>query len=199
MAARHDDGDSRRRGDAVVRPVLDVRQQHDLTLNRREPRERREEPGTQVGALQCLDGRVAARRGDCFVERHESSPADRSEPVERASLDDREQPGGESIGVSAGGELLEGVHEGLLGDVVGIGGVAEDAEGARESGAAVASYQCRERVVLPGQSSLNQLLVAQFGGHVICMTPDGDERECRGRATGDGYAAETLGRHHAVR
>ena len=175
MAARHDDRDARRRGDAVVRPVLDVRQQHDLPLNRGEPRERREEPGAQVSALQRLDGCVAARGGDFLVERNEVLPADRSEPVERASLDDREQPGGESIGVPAGGELLEGVHEGLLRDVVSVGGVAEDAEGAREGGAAVASYQRRERVVFPGQGSVNQLVVAQFGGHVIRMTPDKDE------------------------
>jgi hypothetical protein len=39
----------------------------------------------------------------------------------------------------------------------------------------VASYQRRERLVLSGQSSVNQLLVGQFGGHVICMTPDRDE------------------------
>ena len=175
MAARHDDGDAGGGGDAVVRPVLDVRQQHDLTLNRGEPRERREELCTQVGALQRLNGRVPARGGNCLIERNESAAADRSKPVERASLDDREQPGGESIGVSAGGELLEGVHEGLLRDVVGVGGVAEDAEGAREGGAAVAPYQRRERLVFSGQSSMNQLLVAQFGGHVVNGTPVGDE------------------------
>ena len=175
MAARHDDGDADRGGDAIVRPVLDVRQQHDLALNRSEPRKRRQEPGAKVGALQCLDRRVAARRGNRFIERNEALPADRSEPVERASLDDREQPGGESIGASAGGELVEGVHEGLLRDVVGVGGVAEDAESTCESGAAMASDQRRERFVLSGQSSVNQLLVAQFGGHVVNGTPVGDE------------------------
>ena len=175
MTARHDDGDAGRGGDAVVRPVLDVCQQYDLTLNRSEPRERREEPCAQVGALQRLNGRVAARGRNCLIERNESAAADRSEPVERASLNDHEQPGGESVGVSAGGELLEGVHEGLLRDVVGVGRVAEDGEGAREGGAAVASYQRRECLVFSGQSLVDQLLVAQFGGHVICMTPDGDE------------------------
>jgi len=82
-------------------------------------------------------------------------------------LDDREQPGGESIGAAAGGEPLEGVHEGLLRDVVGIRRVAEHAKGAREGGAAVASYERRERVVLPSQRSVNQLFVARFNGHVV--------------------------------
>jgi hypothetical protein len=36
----------------------------------------------------------------------------------------------------------------------------------------VASDQRRERFVLSCQSSVNQLLVAQFGGHVTRMTPD---------------------------
>ncbi len=122
-----------------------------------------------------MDGRVAPRRRYRFVEPDKALAPDRSEPVERASLNDREQPGRESIGVSAGGELLEGMHEGLLRDVVGVGGVAEDAEGTRERGAAVASYQRRERLVFSGQSSVNQLLVAQFGGHVVIGTPVGDQ------------------------
>jgi len=171
MAARHDDGDARRRGNAVVRPVLDVREQHDLTLNRGEALEGRQQAGAQVGALQCPDGCVAACGGNPFIQRHETPPAYRPQPVERASLDDREQPGGESIGVSAGGELLEGVHEGLLRNVVGVRGVAKDAEGARQRCAAVASNQRRERVVLPSQCSVNQLVVARFGGHVVNETP----------------------------
>jgi len=171
MAAGHDDGDARGRGNAVVRPVLDVRKQHDLTLNRGEPRECREQTGAQVGALQCPDRCVAACGWNLLIERDESPPADRSQPVERPPLDDREQPGGESIGVSAGGELLEGVHEGLLRDVVGVRGVAKDAEGARQRCAAVASNQRRERVVLPSQCSANQLVVARFGNHVVNETP----------------------------
>jgi hypothetical protein len=39
----------------------------------------------------------------------------------------------------------------------------------------VTSDQRRERFVLSGQSSVDQLLVAQFGGHVICTTPDRDD------------------------
>lgn len=175
MATRHDDGDTGRSSDTVVRPVLDLGQQHDLALNRGEAREGRDEPGAEIGALQRLNGRVAALRGNTFIEWSEALATNRSEPVERASLDDREQPDRESIRVSAGGELLEGVHEGLLRDIVGVGGVAEYTEGARERDAAVASYQRRERLVFSGQSSVNQLLVGQFGGHVIRMTPDKDK------------------------
>jgi hypothetical protein len=42
------------------------------------------------------------------------------------------------------------VHEGLLRDVVSVGGVA-DAEGAREGGAAVASYQRRDASCSPAK------------------------------------------------
>jgi hypothetical protein len=38
----------------------------------------------------------------------------------------------------------------------------------------MASHQRRERLVFSGQRSVNQLFVAQFGGHVISRTP------CRG-------------------
>jgi len=175
MATRHDDGDASRRGNTVVRPVFDVRQQHDLSLNRGEPRECGEEAGAQVGALQCPDGCVTAGGGQLVIDRDETPPAYRSQSVERSSLDDREQPGAESIGVSAGGELLEGVHESLLRDVVGIRGVPKDAEGPREGSAAVASYERRERVVLASQCSVNQLVVARFGGHVANETPAGRE------------------------
>src|SRR6185295_17861048 len=91
MAAGHDDGDARHRGNAVVRPVLDVREQHDLTLNRGESPECREQAGAQVGALQCPDGCIAACEGNLLIERDESPPAYRSQPVERPPLDDREQ------------------------------------------------------------------------------------------------------------
>lgn len=73
--------------------------------------------------------------------------------------------------MSAGGELVVGVHEGLLRDVVGLGGVAEDGEGARECGAAVASDQRRERVVISREGAVYQLFVGQLGGHAIYRTP----------------------------
>ena len=90
-------------------------------------------------------------------------------------MDDCEQPGGESRGVATRGELLVGVHEGLLRNVIGVGGVAEDGEGARERGAAVATHQHRERVLFSGQRAVNQVFVGQLGRHVGNRTPVGGE------------------------
>jgi hypothetical protein len=68
--------------------------------------------------------------------------------------------------LTTGRELLVGVHEGLLRDVVGVGGVAEHGEGARECGAAMSTHEYRKGVLLPRQRSVNQLLVARLGRHV---------------------------------
>ena len=90
-------------------------------------------------------------------------------------MDDREQPGGEPVGLPAGRELLVCVHEGLLRDVVGVSGVAEDGEGTRERGAAMPSHQRLERVRLTCQRAFNQCLVGLLGGHAVNRTPAGDE------------------------
>ena len=70
------------------------------------------------------------------------------------------------LGLPTGRELLVGMHEGLLRDVVGVSGVAEDGERARECGAAMATHEYRKGVLLPRQRSVNQLVVARLGRHV---------------------------------
>ena len=175
MATRHEDGNAGGRGDAIVRPVLDVGEEDDLALDGRETRQRGEDPSAQVRALERLDRRVSVRRGNRFVERNESPPTDGAKAVQGSAVDDGEQPGRETRGLPAGGELFVGVHEGLLRDVVGVGRVTEDGERAREGGAAVTSYQRRERVLDARQRAVNQLFVGQLGRHVGNRTPIGDE------------------------
>ena len=166
MAARHEDRHSRRLRDTVVRPVLDVGEEDDLALNRREARQGRQEPCAQVGALELADGRIGSLGRDGLVERHEPAATDGPEAVQGLAVDDREQPRGKARWVAAGGELLVGVHEGLLRDVVGLGRVAEEAEGARERGAAVSPHEYRERVLFAREGPGNQLFVGQVGCHI---------------------------------
>jgi len=171
MATRHENRNAGGLCNAIVRPVLDVGEEDDLALNRRQSRERREESSAEVCALERADrlGRLA-RQG--LVDRHEAAPTNRAESVQGLAMDDGEQPGGKAGRVSAGGKLVVGVHEGLLRDVVGLGGVAEDGERARECGASVASHKRRERVVISRECAEYQLFVGQLGGHAICRTPD---------------------------
>ena len=175
MATRHENGNARGLGDAVVRPVLDVGQENDLALDGREAGERGEELSAEVGTLERAEGRVPMLRGERFVERHEPASLDRAEAVQRAAVDDSEQPGGESGWLATRRELFVGVHEGLLRDVVGVGGVAKDGEGARERGTTVSTHQCRERVLCPRQRLVNQRFVGQLGRHVPNRTPAGGE------------------------
>ena len=90
-------------------------------------------------------------------------------------MHDGEQPGGEPVGLPTGRELLVCVHEGLLRDVVGVGGVAKDGERTRERGAAMPTHQRLERMLLPRQCLVNQCFVGLLGGHAVNRTPDGDE------------------------
>jgi len=149
MATRHQNGNPRRLGDAIVRPVLDVGQQHDLALNRREACEGREQLCAKIGALERANGRVILPRGECVVERHEPAPTNGAEAIERAAVHDGEHPRREPRRLPTCRKLFVGMHEGLLRDVVGVGGVAKDGEGAGERGPPVPTHQCRERVLCP--------------------------------------------------
>jgi hypothetical protein len=51
-----------------MRPVLDVGKEDDLTLDRREARERREQSRAEVGAFELVAGRVSAIRGNGVIE-----------------------------------------------------------------------------------------------------------------------------------
>lgn len=82
MPTRHDDGNAGRLGDAIVRPVLDVREQDDFPLDRRQARERGQESSAEVGAFQLADGGVASRSGERFIEWNEAAPTDRARSVE---------------------------------------------------------------------------------------------------------------------
>ena len=146
--------------------MFHVGKQNDLSLNRRELRERRKQSSPKIGPLELLNGRVGSLGSKCVVEGNEPLPANRAKAIERPAMHDREQPGGEPVRLPAGRELLVCVHEGLLRDVVGVGGVAEDGEGTRESSAPVATHQTGERVLLSRQRSLYQLFVARLGCHV---------------------------------
>jgi len=155
--------------------MLDIGQENDFALNGRDLIECFEQSRAQVSALEVASGRVVLVRGNGVVQRHETPATDGAQSVQRSSVDDRKQPGRESGGLAAGGELFVGVHEGLLRDVLGVGGVAEDGEGAREGGAAVSTHQVRERVLFSRQRAVNQLFVAQLDRHVGNRTPAGDE------------------------
>ena len=89
MAARHENRNPDRPGDAVVRPVLDVGEKDDLALNRREPAERGEKSRAEIGALQFANGDVGTIDGHAVVERHESSPPNRAQSIERSAMDNR--------------------------------------------------------------------------------------------------------------
>jgi hypothetical protein len=58
MATRHEDGNAGRLSDAIVRPMLDVSEQDDLALDRRQARERGEQSSAEVGAFQVSHRRV---------------------------------------------------------------------------------------------------------------------------------------------
>ena len=62
MATRHEYGNACRRCNAVVRPVLDIGEQYDLALDRRQARERGEQAGSEIGALEVTPRRVTVRR-----------------------------------------------------------------------------------------------------------------------------------------
>ena len=156
-------------------PLFDICQQDDLSLDGRQRRQGREEPRSQVGSLEVGDRCLRPVGGERFVERLDTAPSLAAEPVERSAVDDREQPGGKSFRVPAGGELLVRVHERLLRDVLGVSGVGEDGEGARERGTAVSPHQPRERGLLSRQGAVNQLFVGRLGRHVGNRTPAGDE------------------------
>ena len=158
-----------------MRPVLDVGEQNDLSLNRRELRERRKQSSPKIRAFEVLYGHFGSLGGKRFVEWNESLAADRAKAVERPPMDDREQPGGEPVGLPAGRELLVCVHEGLLRDVVGVGGVAKNGESTRERSAAMPTHERLERVLLTRQRAMNQDFVGQLGGHAVNRTPAGDE------------------------
>ena len=175
MATRHENRNTNRLRDPVVGPMLDVGQQYDLALNRGKAGERRQQSSAKVGALQHADRRIRVLRRHRVVERDESAAPNGAQSIQRLAVYDREQPSGEPRRLSAGGELFVGVHEGLLRDVVRFGGVAEEGEGAREGGAAVASHQHRERVFCSRQRAVYQLFVGQLGGHADNRTPAGLE------------------------
>lgn len=174
MATRHQNGNPGRFRDAVVGPVLDVGEQDDLALNRRESGQCRQESSAEVGALERSNGRVLVFGRHSLVQRDEPASSNGSQSIQGLAVYDREKPGGELCRLPAGGELLVSVHEGLLGDVVRFGGVAEESEGAREGGAAVAADQYRERVFRSRQRAVYQLFVGQLGGHADNRTPAGD-------------------------
>ena len=155
--------------------MFHVGKQNDLSLNRRELRERRKQSSPKIGPLELLNGRVGSLGRKCVVEGNEPLPANRAKAIERPAMHDREQPGGEPVGLPAGRELLVCVHEGLLRDVVGVSGVAKDGESTRECGAAMPTHQRLERVLLTRQRALNQDFVGQLGGHAVNRTPAGDE------------------------
>ena len=158
-----------------MRPVLDVGKQDDLTLDRREASERREQSRAEVGAFEIVAGRVSAIRGHGVLERDEAAAPDGSKPVQRPSVHNGEEPRREPGGLTAGGELFVGVHEGLLRNVVGLGGVTEDGERARECGAPVPAHQIRKRVLFSRQRAVNEVFVALLGRHASKGTPAGDE------------------------
>ena len=172
MATRHEDGNAGRLSDTIVRPKLDIREQNDLALDRRQACERGEQSRAEVSAFQVADGGVAWRSGDRFIERNEPPAADRARAIERPAMDDGEEPGGESGWLPARGQLVVRMHEGLLRDVVRLGGVAKDGEGASEGSAAMPAHQRRERVLDSRQRTVDQLLVAQLGRHVMNRTPE---------------------------
>ena len=174
MATRHENRNPGCRRDPVVRPVLDVGEQNDLALNRRELRERRKQSRPKIGSLEVLHGSFGSLRWKAVLEWNEPLPTDRPKTVERPSMDDREQPRGKPVGLPAGRELLVCVHEGLLRDVVGVGGVAKDGERTRERGAAMPTHQRLERMLLPRQRAMNQDFVGLLGGHAVNRTPAGD-------------------------
>ena len=61
----------------------------DLALNRREPAECGEKSRAEIGALQFANGDVGPIDGHAVVERHESSPPNRAECIERSAMDNR--------------------------------------------------------------------------------------------------------------
>lgn len=135
--------------------MLDVGEKNDLALNRFEARERSEQTGSQVRALELLQGTGALLRSEVGVERNSATSSDRAKSIERTPVNDREQPGGEPLGLAAGRELLVRVHECLLRDVVGVGWVTDDGQGACERGPAMSPHQHLERVLSPRQRSVN--------------------------------------------
>ena len=155
--------------------MFDVGEQNDLALNRRKLRQRRKQSRANIGPLQIHNGCVGSLGGKCVVERNEPLAANGAETVERPSMHDREQPGGEPVRLPAGRELFVCVHEGLLRDVVGVGGVAKDGECTRERGAAMPTHQRLERMLLPRQRALHQYFVGLLDGHAGNRTPVGDE------------------------
>lgn len=158
-----------------MRPVLDVSEQYDLTLNRRERAKGGKESRAQIRALEITNRRIGPICGDRFVERHEAPTSVTAKSVQRSSVNDREEPRSESVGAAAGGELFVGVHEGLLRDVVGVGGITEDGESARERGTPIATHQLRKRVLFSRQCAVNQFFVGRLGRHLGNRTPARDE------------------------
>ena len=179
VTAGHQHRDPGGFGDPVVGPVFDVGEQNDLALDGCEPSQRGEEAQAQVGSLELSDGRVAPGGGDGLVEWNESPATDGASAVQRAPVGDREEPGRKARGLAAGGELFEGVHEGLLGNVIRLGWIAQDGERPGESGAAIPADQHRERVLFSRQCPVNQLFVRRFGRHVETETPESRKRESR--------------------
>jgi hypothetical protein len=84
---------------------------------------------------------------------------------------DGEEPGRKSVWLTAGSELLICVHEGLLRDVIGVGGVAKDGESTRERGPSMPTHQRFERVLFTRQRARNKYFVGQLDGHAVNRTP----------------------------
>ena len=62
--------------------MLDVGQQNDLPLNRRELRERRKQAGAQIGSLELANRSVGAVCRQRLLEWNESLASNRAQPIE---------------------------------------------------------------------------------------------------------------------
>lgn len=89
MATRHENRNTGGFCDAVVRPVLDVRQQDDFALDRSQSSERFEEPSPEVSPLEGAD-RFWLVAGQRLVDGDESPATDGAKAVQGLPMDDRE-------------------------------------------------------------------------------------------------------------